>query len=312
MTEPAATPSPTPAAAPSTPPSAPPSATPPPAAAPSAEPASAPAAKPSEDWRADLPDDLKETANRFTSKADAVRAIIDMRKRESQVRVPGKNATPEEIATYHKAIGIPEKPEMYEFEDLPQGMELTDQVKASRAEWSKQFHALGIPKDAAKALAKFANEQAVRDFTAQVEADKAFAAQQETALRNEWKGDDYERNKTLANRAFSELANRAGLKLDDLTKIETKDGRFLMDRAEIVRMFATIGREMSEGTLGPTLTESEKNTVDDQIRGVRSQIQEAQSAGDSKRANKLYQQEQALLAKKDGNKSIVGSRGRMV
>ena len=265
-----------------------------------------------QDWTADLPDDLKETGKRFTSKADAVRAINDFRKRESQVRVPGKNATPEELAAYHKAIGIPEKPEEYEFSDLPEGLELTDQLKASRAEWAKRFQTLGIPKETAKELSKLANEEALAELKAEKEADEAFVKQQEAALRSEWKGEEYERNKTLANRAFSEIANRTGLKLDDLTKIETKDGRFLMDRAEIVKMFAAIGREMSEGSLGPTLTESEKDTIDDQIRGVREQVAEAQASGDSKRANKLYQQEMALVAKRDGSKQIVGSRGRMV
>lgn len=264
------------------------------------------------DWTADLPDDLKETGKRFTSKADAVRAINDFRKRESQVRVPGKNASPEEVATYRKAIGIPEKPEEYEFHNLPEGLELTDQVKESRAEWSKRFQALGIPKEAAKELSKLANEDSLRELAAQKKADEEFVASQEAALRSEWKGEEYDRNKTLANRAFSELASRTGLKLDELTKIETKDGRFLMDRAEIVKMFAAIGREMSEGSLGPTLTETEKDTVDDQIRGVRQQVAEAQSVGDSKRANKLYQQEQALIAKRGGNQQIVGVRGRMV
>lgn len=264
------------------------------------------------DWTADLPDDLKETGKRFTSKADAVRAINDFRKRESQVRVPGKNASPEEIATYHKAIGIPEKPEDYEFPNLPEGMELTEEVKASRAEWGKRFKTLGIPKEAAKELSKLANEDALKQVVAQQEADKAFVAQQEAALRNEWKGEEYDRNKTLANRAFTELASRTGLKIDDLTQIETKDGRFLMDRVEIVRMFAAIGREMSEGSIGPTLTDSEKDTVDDQIRNVRTQVAEAQAVGDSKRANKLYQQEQALIAKRGGSNPVVGARGRMV
>lgn len=264
------------------------------------------------DWTADLPDDLKETGKRFTSKADAVRAINDFRKRESQVRVPGKNATPEEIATYHKAIGIPEKPEDYEFSDLPEGLELTEEIKASRAEWAKHFQTLGIPKAAAKEISRLANEESLRELKAVKDADEAFVKQQEAALRSEWKGEEYDRNKTLANRAFTELASRTGLKLEDLTQIETKDGRFLMDRAEIVRMFAAIGREMSEGSVGPSLTDSEKDTVDDQIRGVRQQVAEAQSVGDSKRANKLYQQEQALIAKREGSKAIVGARGRMV
>lgn len=264
------------------------------------------------DWTADLPDDLKETGKRFTSKADAVRAINDLRKRESQVRVPGKNATPEEIATYHKAIGIPEKPEDYEFSDLPEGMELNDQIKESRLEWGKRFKAVGIPKEAAKELSRLANEDAIREAKAQKEADESFAKKQEEALRSEWKGEEYDRNKTLAIRAFTELASRTGLKIEDLTRIETKDGRFLMDRAEIVKMFAAIGREMSEGSIGPTLTDSEKDTVDDQIRVVREQVAEAQATGDSKRANKLYQQEQALIAKREGSKPIVGARGRMM
>lgn len=265
-----------------------------------------------QDWTADLPDDLKETGKRFTSKADAVRAINDFRKRESQVRVPGKNASPEDIAAYHKAIGIPEKPEEYEFSNLPEGLELTEELKASRLEWAKRFQSLGITKEAAKELSKLANEESLSEIKAEKEADEAFVKQQEAALRSEWKGEEYDRNKTLANRAFTELANRTGLKLDDLTKIETKDGRFLMDRAEIVRMFAAIGREMSEGSIGTTLTESEKDTADEQIRNIRSQVAEAQSVGDSKRANKLYQQEQALLSKREGSKAIVGSRGRMV
>lgn len=261
------------------------------------------------DWREDLPDDLKETAKRFTSKADAIRAIQDLRKRESQVRVPGKNATPEEVAAYRKAVGIPEKPEEYEFPKL-KDEELTDEVKESRAAWSKRFHDLGVPKTTAKALIDSLAEESAKLQEAQVKADKSFAEAQENALRSEWKGDEYDRNKALANRAFAEVANRAGLTLDALTKIETKDGRFLMDRAEVVRMFAAIGREMAEGSIGPTLTEGEKETLDDQIRAVREQVQEAQSNGDSKRANMLYQREQALIAKRQGNKPVVGSRGR--
>lgn len=260
---------------------------------------------------ADIPDDLKDTAKRFTSKADAIRAIVDLRKRDSQVRVPGAKATPEEKAAYAKAIGIPEKAELYEFDNIPD-VEVTDQLKAERNEWSKQFHALGVPKETAKALSKFANELALKQAQATVEADKAFAQKQEDALRSEWRGDEFDRNQTLAKRAFTDIANRAGLNLEDLTKIETKDGRFLMDRAELVKIFAVIGREMSEGSIGPTLTETEKDTLDDQIREVRGQITEAQNNGDSKRANTLYQKEQSLLAKKDGNQAIVGSRGRMV
>lgn len=293
----AAAPAPTAAAAPST-------------AAPAVADA-APKTTASDDWTADLPDDLKETGKRFTSKADAVRAIIDFRKRDSQIRVPGKDAKPEDIAAYHKAIGVPDKAEAYEFHDV-QGVEVTDAMKAERAEWGKRFQSLGINKDAAKKLSQFVTEDNQRLQAAVVEADKKFAQDQEAALRNEWKGDEFDRNKTLANNAFRQIAAKVGVNVDDMLKVETKDGRFLLDRADMLRVFAAIGREMSEGSLGPTLTDSEKDSLDEQIRNVRSQQQEAQSSGDSKRANKLYQQEQALIAKKGGSQPVVGARGRMV
>lgn len=265
----------------------------------------------SPDWRADLPEDLKKVADRFTSKADAVKAIENFRKRESQVRVPGKNATEEEVTAYRKAVGIPESSTDYEFPDLPKDQELTDEIKTSREEWGKRFHQLGVPKATAKALVQAVTEDADRHLIAQIEQDKAFAKLQEDALKTEWKGDDYEKNKILANRAFSEIANRARVNLDDLSKIETRDGRFLMDRAEIVRLFAAIGREMTEGSLGPTMTTAEIETLDDQVRELRKQIDEAQKSGDSKRANLLYQREQNMLARK-GNKPLVGAAGRVV
>jgi hypothetical protein len=262
-----------------------------------------------QDWRADLPDDLKKTAERFTSKHDAVRAIVAFQKRDGQVRVPGKDATTEEVAAYRKAVGIPEKPDDYEFPEVPKE-QLTAELKASRAEWSKRFHELGISKEAAKALSGLVGQDAARFMQAQVDADKAFAKQQEEALRSEWKGDEYDKHKNMANRAFAEIASRAGIPLDNLTKLETKDGRFLMDRAEMVKLWAVIGREMAEGTLGPTLTESESETIEGQISDLRKHQAEAQANGNTREANKLYQREQALIAKLKGNRPIVGSQGR--
>lgn len=264
-----------------------------------------------EDWRADLPDELKSVAERFPSKEDAMRSIVALQKREGQIRVPGKDASETELNAYHKAVGVPDSVEDYEFPELPEGQELNDEIEASRAEWATRFYDLNVPKDTAKQLSQLVNEDVAKQMSVQVEADKTFAASQEDALKIEWKGDDYDKNKTLANRAFAEITNRAGLSVEELTKIETKDGRLLMDRAEMLRMFAVIGREMTEGTLGPTLTDAERETVDEQLRDLRKQTADAQSEGDSKRANLLYQREQELISKKQGNAPIVGSAGRV-
>lgn len=49
--------------------------------------------------------------------------------------------------------------------------------------------------------------------------------------------------------------------------------------------------------------------IEDQLDTLRERIEEAQARGNSKRANELYQQEQALRASR-GNAPIVGSQGR--
>lgn len=265
-----------------------------------------------DDWRADLPDELKATAERFTSKEDTLRAIVAFQKREGQVRVPGKDATDTERTAYQKAVGVPESPAGYEFPALPEGEELTDQIKASRQAWAERFHKLNVPKETAKQLSDMLNEDLAKVEAAAVEADKAFESSQEDALRTEWPGDEFERNKNLARRAVVEIANRAGLSSDDVGKIENKDGKFVFDSVPLRKMFAVIGREMAEGTLGPTLTDSERETLDEELTRLRKDQSAAQQDGDSKRANMLYQREQALLAKRDGNKPVVGAGGRAV
>lgn len=263
------------------------------------------------DWRTEIKDeDAKKFAESSADINHLVKRALEMRGKLSNAIIrPSKNASSDEVASYRKALGIPEKPEEYEFPELPKE-QLTDEVKASRADWSKRFHELNIPKESAKALTALVAQDSERFMQAQVEADKAFAKKQEEVLRSEWKGEEYDKNKTLANRAFAEVANRAGIPVEVLTKLETKDGRFLMDRAEIVKLFSVIGREMAEGTLGPALSESERDTVEDEVRGLRKQIEEAQAEGNSKRANQLYQREQVLISKVKGNRAIVGSQGR--
>ena len=259
-------------------------------------------------FRTEVSEEFQETAKRFTSLDDAFRSIQDFRKRESQVRVPGKDATDEERAAYNKAIGVPESSSDYEF---PAVEDMTDEIKASQETWGKRFHDLGVSKDTAKSLAEMLNEDVQAQLNAQIEADKAFAESQENALKTEWKA-EYDTNVTLANRAVAEIANRAGINIETLKQVETKDGRFLLDRSDILKLFATVGREMAEGTLGPTMSDSERETASDQLRDLRKQISEAQSEGDSKRANQLYQREQALIAKMEGNKPVVGVGGRVV
>lgn len=261
------------------------------------------------DWRSGIPEDLKATADRFSSPEDAIRAIADLRKRDSQVRVPGKDADDKEVAAFNKAIGVPETAEEYAFPEIPEE-EMTEAIQAEREGWAKFFHENSVPKSMADALtARFFEEQAAQIEALQA-ADKQFAEQQTENLKKKWQGDEFDKNTQFANNALVELAKRTGADVEALKQIETKAGRFLLDDAEMVQLFAAVGREMQTGSLGAPMSESERDTIDEQIADLRKRASEAQSNGDGKTANRLYQQEQDLIAKRDGSQAIVGQNAR--
>lgn len=255
------------------------------------------------DWREGLSEEEQKTAERFTDPAAMVRSIQSSRQRESLIRVPGKDATAEETSAYHKAIGVPESAEGYVFK-IPEGVEVTPEMEASNKEWGERLHDLGVPVPTVDALLGFIQEDAAAFHEAEVKADADFVSESEATLKAEWKGEDYGKNRDVANRAFKEIANRAGVNLDELTTMETSNGRFLMDDPRMVRMFAAFGREMAEGSLGPTLSEGERGTMEDQLVELRAKQAEASQKGDTKTANRLYKDEQALITKMDGNKPI--------
>lgn len=80
---------------------------------------------------------------------------------EGYVKVPGENATPEEIAAFHKVLGVPDDPAGYGFDaiELPDGVEFDAERAAAIAPIMQKR---GITPQAAKELAQ---------------ADAAYAAQ---------------------------------------------------------------------------------------------------------------------------------------
>ena len=220
---------------------------------------------------------------------------------------PGKDAKPEEVAEYRKKIGVPEKPEGYVYDD-PEGYVLTEADKAVRAHFAGIFHQHNIPAEAAKALATAHREVMAKQAEAILAADKEHAEKAEAALRKEWPGADYDKNKAFAQRAAKDLF---GDEFDAARQIEDKAGRFVLDNPTFLKALAKIGREMGEDRLGGFVGADAIKALDEQIDGLRRQQSEAQAKGESRKANELYQQEQALIAKRNGVKPVVGAQARV-
>ena len=260
------------------------------------------------DWRAGITnEDARKFADSSTDVNHLAERALEMRQKLATAIIrPGKDAKDEEVLAYRKALGIPETHEGYKFPDLPEGQKLTDEIKASRELWGKRFHESDVPTEAAENLITAFNEDLQKGLEAQAAADKKYADEQSEALKTKW-GDDYEKNKNAANFAANELW---GDTLDEVRKIETKDGRFVLDDARMLKGLAKVGLEMKEGSLGGTLTEGERDSAEVELKDVRKLIDEAQDKGDQKEANRLYQKEQTIIAKLSGTRPIVGAQGR--
>lgn len=261
-----------------------------PAAAPA--PADAPA---STNWRDGIADEnLRSVAERFSSPSDAIKAVADLRKQVStSIRVPGKDASAEDVQKFYKALGVPDAPEGYQFQ-MPEGKEATDFDKAFQSRMAKIFHETGISAQAASKLNVAWNEIQQEAEQSTIDADKLFTTQSESHLKQEW-GQDYQRNVALASRAAADLFDD----MDSAKKIEMKDGRFLLDHPIMVKMLAKVGGEMAEDGFR-RMDAGEASTLKQQADGLAKQKFDAYNKGDRALANQLAAQEQKLLERIHG------------
>lgn len=265
-------------------------------------------------WRDTITDvELKKVAERFTSPADAVKAVSDLRKREStSLRIPGADAKPEEIAAYREKLGVPADVKGYaEAFSKPAHLEEaifnSEPMKAVLGKFASDALAAGLSKAQMKDVMSSYWAIEAQAMQQTVAADKQFATETEAALRKEWPGTEYDKNKAIANKAAAQFF---GTTFEEARQIETKSGRFLLDHPLMVKAFAVIGREMGEDKLGPELSADEKQSAQNKMDDLSRQKHEAYRKGDRSLANRLDKEERALIEKTRGNAPIIGSQGR--
>ena len=113
----------------------------------------------------------------------------------------------------------------------------------------------------------------------------------------------------FANHAASELL---GDDLEDAKHIETKDGKFVLDHPILVRMLSRIGREMGEGSLGETITETEREGLQSQADNAREKREEARSKGNNAEAKRWDEKERGFIRRLHGAAPLVGTGGKNV
>ena len=240
------------------------------------------------DWRESIQDaDLRKHAERFTTPEALVKANLDYRKKEGKsVSRLTEDSTDKEVDAYREALGVPTDVDGYDFL-LPEGVERTDDMMDSEDTWSNLFLNNNVPKETA-------------------DADAQYAKDSTEALRSEWK-DDYDKNLIYAARASEQLF---GDDYQEARYIEDKSGAYILDNPIMAKMFATLGRQMGEGSLGSVVTGGERETLMAKANSLREQTRAALAKHDTAGANKLAAQELALIERMDGNDPVVGQSGR--
>lgn len=147
------------------------------------------------------------------------------------IRMPGKDATPEDWKAVYQKLGAPENADGYEL-PVPEGD--SGEFAKQAAGW---FAEIGVPKAMAAGLASKWNEHVSAMQEAQEQRWEQDFNKQIGALKSEWTGEEYDKNVDLAKRVM----RNSGWTQDQLQAIERSLGPKAM-----LQGFANYGRILGE------------------------------------------------------------------
>jgi hypothetical protein len=205
------------------------------------------------DWRSawsealKLDDKVRARLDRFNAPHDVFNSYLSLEQKLSDsraVRVPGADATPEDIAAWNKARGVPDTPDGYKVEvAVPDGLTLQDGDKAFLKGMTERLHKAGAdPRMVNEAHAIF-YEQAAEAAAQRLATEQAAAERTEQVLQKEW-GRQYKENVAWAVAA----AKQFGLE-QTVEQVRLEDGTLLGDHPEFIKAMAKIGRMNAEDPL---------------------------------------------------------------
>ncbi len=157
-------------------------------------------------WLAQLPAQLKdnETFAGFKTIGDLGSKYLELEgKTKGYIKPLGKNATPEEVSEYRKAVGVPEKSSDYKIERLekmPDGM-VYDEVLESK--FKEIAHKNNYTQQQVTELSKMHTEYMVNLHNEMVKDIKANEEKAVNTLKDIWKGDSFKENTEKSIRAFN-------------------------------------------------------------------------------------------------------------
>ena len=181
-------------------------------------------------------------------------------KKVEGVIVPNEASSPEELAEYRNAIGVPESSSEYDLrmDNLPEGLDWNDDLAG---QWGEVFHEAGLNQDQALKLSEAYADITKAQFdeaTGRIgESNDAVMAAQQSELQKSW-GRDYDRN----IQAAVDMAEVAGFDMDNDADMAA------IRNPKVMNMLLAKSQSMQEGTMprggeaSTSMNESAKTKAD--------------------------------------------------
>ena len=265
--------------------------------------AAPPAAKWRDDWRdalatvnGEVDQKLRKQLDRYAAPEDVWKAHVSLRTRMDSgefIQKLAKDAKPEEVATWRKENGIPEKVDGY-LENLPRGIVIPEADKPLVGKFLEGIHAANAPPAVAHAALEsyyrlqetIAAESATRDLQARQSA--------EDTLRQEW-GGEYRAN---LNAISNFLVNAPAGFRDALVngQVRLADGTPALSNVDVVKWLANLSREINPAaSLVPAGTSNQPKALDARIGEIEGMMRNPAQRAAYFKNEKLQSEYRSLL-----------------
>lgn len=197
--------------------------------------------------------ELKRLEKLGTTPADvynAYRAIETTWSSRNFIKKPGAEATPEEIAEFNKALGVPETPEGY-FKDLKldNGLVLGETDKPIAEAFANVMHKAGGTPAQMKAALEWYLKHEEEQAAALDESDDSFRRTSEQALKNEY-GNAFKRYTSNIATMFATAPGGADINNENSVYARimggrTADGKVIGNDPDIVRWLVSLANNIN-------------------------------------------------------------------
>ena len=246
-------------------------------------PAPAPEAAPANDWAATrakiagTDEKLLKQLSRYGTLDEALKAGLSAQEKIAKTRAtrPGKDASPEELAAYREANGIPESPDGYEI-DLPNGIVLGEADQPYVDEFLKIAHSHHLPPETANAIAATQLELREKDIAARAQADKESSVNAyETLSKPEEWGSELKLNLNMIRGLLDGAP--PGVK-ENLEASRAADGTPLGNHVPTLKWLASLAREANPiATVVPGSGSNAQQAMESEISKIEAMMADGTS-----------------------------------